>query len=326
MSRAEPSIARSISLNFMGDWGQANFHRICSWLTQEFCDRAGPRSQVAIRNMRGGGLEGPVSVHEGASDLCISTPAMLLPDLLTGNGLFAGRPMPELRALAVLPQNDRLLLAIDPKYGIATFDDLRAKKPPLTIAVSADDGTNFIGHITQRYMEAHGIDESTLNSWGGAYLATTRPEQSLAKMVSGEADAVIQEAVMTPWWAEVMQSRQANVLAAEPDALAKLNSEHGYRHNSMPAKYWDNLPLTIDALDFSDFAIIVRSDMPDDIAHLLTWCLVETRDVLERQYRHLAPERSPLTWPIEPRKMAQTPIPLHPAAKRYYREAELLAD
>jgi hypothetical protein len=51
---------------------------------------------------------------------------------------------------------------------------------------------------------------------------------------------------------------------------------------------------------------------------------VETRDLIEVQYRHLAPERSPITYPLEPKKMAQTPFPLHPGAERYYREAGLL--
>lgn len=31
----------------------------------------------------------------------------------------------------------------------------------------------------------------------------------------------------------------------------------------------------IPVIDFSDFLIIVRDDMPEDIAHLLTWCLVQ---------------------------------------------------
>lgn len=320
MTKIEPSIARSVSLNFMGDWGQANFHRICCWLTQEFCDRAGPQSQIAIRNMRDGGLDGPTSVHNGVADLCITTPVMLLADALTGKGFFHAQPMPELRALGVVPQNDRLVLAIDPRFGIRSFADLREKKPPLRIASSVDDGTNMIGYVSQRYMQAHGIDEATLNSWGGAYVTTTRPEQSLFKMKNGEVDAVLQEAIMTPWWAEVMKTRQAVALPAEEAALTALETKHGFRRNSLPAGYWDTLHDAIPTLDFSDFVIVVRSDMPDDIAHLLTWCLVETREVIERQYRHLPQERSPVSWPLVPASMAQAPIPLHPGAARYYTE------
>ncbi|WP_324698840.1 TAXI family TRAP transporter solute-binding subunit [Novosphingobium sp. RL4] len=320
-SPGSPSIDRSVTLNFVGDWGQANFHRICSWLCQEFSDRAGLRSRVAIWNTRGGGLEGPISVFDGEAQLCITTPAMLVGDALVGEGIFSGNAMPTLRALGVLPQNDRLVLAIDPKFGVSTFEELRAKKPNLRIAASVDDGTNYIGYVSQRYMEAHGIDEATLKSWGGEYVVSQRPEQSIARMVSGEVDAVLQEAIMTPWWREAMSVRNAVALPAEEQALAVLKQNYGFRRNSLPAGYWDNLPEAIDTLDFSDFVILVRDDMPDDIAHLLAWCLVETRGTLEAQYRHIPPERSPLSYPLDPFKMADTPVPLHPGAERYYREA-----
>src|SRR5882672_6004541 len=78
MTVPEPRIERSLALTFIGDWGGANFHRICSWLTQEFCDRAGSRSRIAILNCRGGGIESLESVKNGEAHLCISTPAMIV--------------------------------------------------------------------------------------------------------------------------------------------------------------------------------------------------------------------------------------------------------
>ena len=58
----QPRIERSVTLQFIGDWGQANFHRICSWLCQEFCDRAGPRSRVGIWNTVDGGIDALAAV------------------------------------------------------------------------------------------------------------------------------------------------------------------------------------------------------------------------------------------------------------------------
>jgi TRAP-type uncharacterized transport system substrate-binding protein len=46
----------------------------------------------------------------------------------------------------------------------------------------------------------------------------------------------------------------------------------------------------------------------------------ETRAALEAQYRHILPERSPVSYPLDPAKMARTPIPLHTGAARYYGE------
>lgn len=317
----EPRIDRSLTLQFIGDWGQANFHRICSWLCQEFCDRSGPQSRVGIWNTVGGGIDALSAVFDGEVDLCIATPACALPAALVGEGIFSGRAMPSLRALAVLPQNDKMVLAIAGDLGIRSFAELREKQPPLRIASSIDDGVNLIGYTARRFMEAHGIDEATLQSWGGSYVNSVRPEQSLFRMRDGEVDAVLQEAIMTPWWREAMTARNAVALASEEAALATLEQSYGWGRNDLTAGFLPNQPETLAALDFADFAIVVREDMPEDVAHLLTWSLIETREAIERQFLHIPPERSPLSYPLEPAKMALTPLPLHPGAARYYREA-----
>ena len=142
-------------------------------------------------------------------------------------------------------------------------------------------------------------------------LCDVRPDQSLNRFAKGEANAVLQEAIMTPWWAELIEGGKAIPLSAEAPALASLRESHGFGRIDRP----------IAALDFADFLILVRDDMPDEIAYLLTWCLVETRSAIERQYRHLPPHRSPLSYPLVPERMAATTVPLHPAAQRYYAEA-----
>ncbi|MBB6123093.1 TAXI family TRAP transporter solute-binding subunit [Sphingobium subterraneum] len=324
MAISEPSIARSVTLQFNGDWGQANFHRICSWLTQEFCDRAGPRTRVGIWNIRGGGMEPLQAVQDGELDLCIATPAMMIGDAISGNGLFEGQAMPDLRALGVIPQNDRMVLAIDPRFEISSFEELRARKPALRIATSTDDGSNFIGRVARHFMAAHGIDEAVLRSWGGSYVVAHRPEQSLFRMQDGEVDAVLQEAIMTPWWRDVVEAGKAIPLPAEPAAIDRLVETFGYRRNALPAGFWSNFDRDLPAVDFSDFVIVVRNDMPADIAHLLTWCLVETRSVIEAQYRHIPPERSPITYPLVPANMCKAPIPLHAGAEQYYRETGVI--
>ena len=78
------------------------------------------------------------------------------------------------------------------------------------------------------------------------------------------------------------------------------------------------------AFPYPNFTILVRDDMPDEVAHLLTWCAVEARQELERQYMSVPVNRSPVTYPFDPKKMATTSIPLHPGASKYYREAGYL--
>lgn len=315
--RGEPRLSRSYTLNFIGDWGQANFHRICGWLTQEFCNRAGPQSRVATWSIRGGGSEALPLVHEGEAQLAIATPAAFMKKALTGEAMFQS-PMPHLRALAVLPQNDKLVLAIDPKFGISTFEQLRASKPALRIAASTDDGTNFIGYVTSRFLGAHGVPKTELESWGGKYVTFQRPDSCLELVERGEVDAVVQEAIMTPWWSNVVETKKVQPLPAEQAALEKLEQELGLGVNPLRKGFWSNLEEDLPALDFSDFIIVVRDDLPDEVAYLLTWCLVETRGRIEAQYKHIPPEKSPLNYPLDPKKMAKASLPLHPGAKQYY--------
>lgn len=319
----EPRLSLSYELHFIGDWGQANFHRICSWLTQQFCDHAGPESRTAIWSIRHGGIEAVTKLADGEVDLVLATPAAFMRSALEGKHIF-NKAIPHLRALAVLPQNDRMILALDPKYNIKTMADLRAQKPPLRLATSINDGTNFIGYVADKFLEAHEVSEDEIESWGGKVLRAHRPEQCTALVESGEADALLQEAIMTPWWAQLVEGNKLSPLPAEAKALELLYANINLGDNPLPSGFWVNLPRDLPALNFSNFIILVRDDMPAEIAYLLTWCLVETRDLIERNYKHIPPSRSPLTYPLEPAEMLKTSVPLHEGARRYYVEAGLL--
>lgn len=321
-----PSIKRSIELRCVGDWGQANFHRILSWLTQEFCDRSGPASRTMILSLRDGGLDSPLQVHHGQADLGICTPASMLEAAPLGKEIFQSTgPLPDLRCLAVLPQHDRMMFAVNPSFGVRSFAEIREQRIPLRIAVSIDDGTNLIGYTSARILEAHGLDEKTVQSWGGSWVKACRPEQVIALVETGQADAVMQEAIMTPWWRDLIESRSLIPVPVEDGPLEQLSSRIGFRKAIVKANFWKTIDEDIACADFSDFLVLVRADMADDVAYLLTWCLVETRETLEAQYRHIPPERSPLSYPLEPVRMAQSTIPLHPAAERFYHERGFLS-
>jgi len=94
----------------------------------------------------------PTAVFDGEMDLCLATPAGLMSRAITGSGIFRTRALEDLRALAVLPQRDRMVLALDPKFGVRSFADVRRERPPVTIATAPDDGISFIGYVAARYM------------------------------------------------------------------------------------------------------------------------------------------------------------------------------
>lgn len=320
---AGPKIDRSIRLDFYGDWGQANLHRVFCWLSQEMVDRTGPHSRFPIWNGRGV-ADATRVVGRGQMDVALSVPVAFVPAALEGRDLYHGEPFPHLRGLGVIPQDDRLILAIDAKLGIRSFDDLRDRKPALRIATSQDDDENTIGYAVQRLMEVAGIPRSELESWGGSYVEAERPDQVINFMLRGEADAVFHEAVMAPWWRELAESRELRFVSIEPFVLEALERDHGWPRGELPAGYLPGMEQRLETLDFSDFLMVVREDMPHDVARLLTWCMCETRSALERVYRHIPPERAGITYPLDPAKMARTLIPLHPGAAEVYNQLGVL--
>ena len=83
------------------------------------------------------------------------------------------------------------MLAIDAKFGIASFAELRAKKPALRLTTSPDDGVNMVGFAAARFLEAAGAPIKTLESWGGTMLYGEAPWDTIPRVTAGEADAVL---------------------------------------------------------------------------------------------------------------------------------------
>ena len=308
---AEPRINRSLTLHLRGDWGTANLHRVCGWIAQELTDRSGPYTRVAIWNGRGFS-DAVRAVGRGEIDVAMTTPVAFTTAALDGRGVFSGEAFPDLRALGVVPQRDRLVVGIHKSWGISTFADLREKKPPLRLATSDHDGVNYVGLATHEILTRSGVD---IRGWGGEWLGDERPFETLDHVKAGRADAIAHEAYMLPAWQEI--GSHLNFLEIEQAVLDGLWQDFSWPAATVAENHFPGCG-DFRTLDFSDFLVLSRTDLPDDVAYAIAWLLGETRHLIESQYRHLAPERSPITYPLEPATMGVTPIPLHPGAARYY--------
>ncbi len=307
----EPGIDRAITLHMQGDWGAANLHRVCGWISMELTDRCGPGTRMAIWNGRGF-VDGVHAVGSGEVDVALVTPAAFARAALDGRGVYAGHSYPDLRALGVVPQRDRLVVGLDRTLGVTSFSQLRAERPVLRLATSVDDGVNHVGLAAREVLARAGVD---IEGWGGSYLRDERPFETLEHVRTGRANAVIHEAVMLPDWQEL--GARLHFLPLEDTVLAGLAGDLGWPDAEIPAGYFPDAP-ALHTLDFSDFLLLTRAYLPEDLAYAIAWVLGETRGVLERQYTHIPPERSPVTYPLDPVSMGRTPIPLHPGAARYY--------
>jgi TRAP-type uncharacterized transport system substrate-binding protein len=169
-------------------------------------------------------------------------------------------------------------------------------------------------------MAAHGISQDEFLAWGGSFVEDERPFPPLLWYRDGLADAVFHEAIMTPPWQEVGVARETSFIPMEDGALTALDEELHWPRGILRGGYLPGCDHDVLTLDFSSFLVLVHEDMPDDVAYLLTWCMVHTAHAIERQYHHIPSERSPLNYPFVPEHMRATPIELHPAAARVYDE------
>ncbi|WP_156755836.1 TAXI family TRAP transporter solute-binding subunit [Actinokineospora pegani] len=308
---AEPRIRRSLTLHLKGDWGTANLHRVCGWISQELTDRSGPHTRIAIWNGRGFS-DSVRAVGRGEVDIAMTTPTAFATAALDARGVYRDESFPELRALGVVPQRDRLVVGVHKSFGATTFAELRDLKPRLTVATSVDDGVNHVGLAAHALLDRAGVD---VPGWGGEFLADERPFESFEHVLAGRANAIVHEAVMLPHWQRF--GPDFDFLEVEPEVLASLEADFGWPAATVDDEFFPGRS-AFRTLDFSDFLVLTRSDLPDDVAHTIAWILGETRHLIEQQYRHLPPERSPVTYPLDPPTMGRAPIPLHPGAARYY--------
>lgn len=300
-------------MHFQGDWGQANLHRVFGWLSQELWDRTPRGSDFVIHTGRGG-AGACRAVARGEVDLAMTVPAAFAPAALDGTGPYEGTPFPNLRALAVIPQDDRLVLAVRKDLGIERLDQLRASEK-LVISTSPDDGENPIGYAVTRVLEAAGMERNALT-----LVERERPDQVIEEVLAGNANAVFHEAVMAPWWRTLAEKVPLTFVPFSDAVLSSLESELGWPRGVLAAGYLPGMDEQLVTLDFSDFLMVCRDDLDDAVVRLITWCLVNTRENLERFYRHRPPERSGITWPLQPSAMRKTTIPLHAAAAACYDE------
>jgi TRAP-type uncharacterized transport system substrate-binding protein len=173
-------------------------------------------------------------------------------------------------------------------------------------------------------LEALGIPAGTIESWGGSLLLGEAPWDVIPRVTNGEADAVLFEAVMTPYWRDMCAAKTMNFLPFEDSALTEVENKFAWRRAEVAADRFQSPGAPFQALDFSDFLFFCRDDFPDDIAYVIASILCETPEILESQYRHIPAKDSPVTYPLKPQKIAATPIPLAGGAERYYREQGLL--
>ena len=318
--QTDPVLTTEGRLRFQGDWGSVNLTRTCGWLAHYVFEHTPDERRSVIYTGRGMG-DGLRALGAGVVDVAVITPNSFAPLALYGLGPFAGAPIENLRAIAVLPHRDAMIAVARKDLGFSRLSDAANYGGPLRISLGTNDSDGFMGLGGRMLLDAAGIDLDQIVARGGSVTHHEQPFDSIHDLRLGRADIMISEAIMTPDWVQLATEADVVFLEPTPQEQAEISKTYGVGTVTVPANYFPGVDHSLVALDYAGWLIVTTSELPDDVARLLARAVIEDSETLARQYRHLPSERSPLAYPIDYRVARLTSIPLHPAA-----EAEYLAN
>jgi len=257
------------------------------------------------------------AVAEGKFSLAWVNPSVLLTMAYRGKGPFRKR-LP-LRTLAVFPSYDVMGFAVHESTGITSLSQIKKERFPLKLS------TRLVSQIALRenstmftvaaVMRVAGFTFADLQKWGGKIHLASRPSDPArrASIESGAVNAIFDEGIKS--WSRTALENGFRFLPVE-GAVLKKTVAMGYRPTDMSKSRFPGMAKDVTTLDFSGWPMIVRADMPDELAYAICEAIEQRKDVIP-------------TDNYKPLEMAQlcandeeTPydVPLHKGAARFYRE------
>jgi TRAP-type uncharacterized transport system substrate-binding protein len=257
------------------------------------------------------GLKGARLVGSGKLDVAWINPSVITTMAYLGKGPFR-RPQP-IRALAVFPSWDRLVVAVSGNLGIRSMEELKEKRPVLRASVAANDCVDF---AIAALLKAHGLTLESFTEWGGVVEPVERPSNPRRRdgIISGEINMVIDEGLDS--WGDVAVKQGFVFLPFSKKALARLE-RYGFRRAPLGGgRLKGNFDPATEVVDYSGWPIVAHANFPDELAYQFVAALENIR----QEIPYDAAEIPPMSSFCRSTEEGPLDIPLHPGAERYYRE------
>jgi len=164
-------------------------------------------------------------------------------------------------------------------------------------------------------MKAAGFAFADIRKWGGKIQSVARPSHPdrRAAIESGAVNAVFDEGIKS--WGQTAVDHGFRYLPLDGKIMKSLVAM-GYRASVVPKSRFRGMPEDVPTLDFSGWPMVVRADMPDEVAYALCEAIEARRDLMPTDnYKPLEVAQLCANDEEAPRD-----VPLHPGAERFYRE------
>ena len=316
-----PGFWRNAKRHVSFDGSASNLSLITRTLGEGLYQRVGPGFIWAVFGARGHAYyDGLIALGEGEVDFAMITPPVVAQMAKEGKGYFK-KAYPDLRGVAVYPQNDWLGCAVLSKMEISSFEDIKAKKPALRIATGPIGQNDGVGFLAEQLLQAYGISVKDVESWGGKFLEARTSGVAVQKVLDGEADMACHEAWKSFY--QLVAKFPVKFLPVSEEVLNQLQQQFGFQRSVIrKGLYGSNTPdRDTPVVDFSDWVLITTTQLPDDLGYLTAQVAVENRADVEAFYTSVPVRERGMDLPLKPEIMwKNVGVPLHPGAERYYKE------
>jgi TRAP-type uncharacterized transport system substrate-binding protein len=256
-------------------------------------------------------------VADGKYTLAWVNPSVAATLAYRGTGPF--RKKLPLRLLATFPSYDVMGFAVHRSTGISSLAQIAKERFPLRLSTNVTSKQALTASPTMftvtAVMKAAGFTLDDLRKWGGKVESVSRPSHPDRReaIQKGTVNAVFDEGIKS--WGQTAVDTGFIFLPVQGQVLKRL-SAMGYRTSVVPESRFKGLPADVATVDFSGWPMVVRADMPDDVAYALCEAIEKRKDFIP-------------TDNFKPLNIAQLcandeeapyNVPLHPGARHFYRE------
>jgi TRAP-type uncharacterized transport system substrate-binding protein len=262
-----------------------------------------------------GGTGPAILVDKKKVDFGFGNPVGLSRMAYLGRGFYS-KKIP-LRAIGVFPTWDRLIFAVRQDTGIESIEDIRRQKYPLRISTRRKGKLQTTLYVIEEVLKAYGIRLTDFQKWGGKIMEAPSPssEDRMDAIRSGAANAVFDEGVKS-WGALALKSGMR--FLPIDDAVLRQMEKIGFPGAMLTRKHYPQMDRNIRTVDFSGWTYFCHADLPSEIAYNMAKAV----DVCYKQIPVDHFDKRPMTMREFCRggEAGQLNIPLHPGAKKYFRE------
>jgi TRAP-type uncharacterized transport system substrate-binding protein len=262
-----------------------------------------------------GGTGPALLVDKKKYDFGFGNPVGLSRMAYLGRGFYK-KKIP-LRAIGVFPTWDRLIFAVRKTTGIQSIADIKQQRYPLRISTRRKGKLQTTLYVIEEVLKAHGLSLLEIEKWGGKVMeaaSPSSPERAVA-IRSGTADAVFDEGVKS--WGAAALDAGMQFLSVDDAVLHKM-ARLGFPSAMLTREHYPKMERDIRTVDFSGWTFFCHADLPSEIAYNMAKAV----DLCYQQIPVDHFDKRPMTMRefCCGGEAGQLNIPLHPGAKKYFRE------